>query len=129
MPENGPRNVEDVVVAGDPQRLRAAEEQRHDHAAHRHRVHELGQEEQRESDAGVLGVEPADELLLGLDEVERRPVQLGGRRDQEDHERDERRGWPPATSRCSIWYATMPLVLSVPETRITAARLSPSAAS
>ena len=47
-------------------------------------VHELGEEEDREPDAGVLGVEAADELLLGLDEVERRVVRLGGRGDEED---------------------------------------------
>ena len=74
------------------QRLRATEEQRDDDGAHRDGVHELGQEEQREADAGVLGVEAADELLLGLDEVERRPVQLGGGRDQEDDERQDAGG-------------------------------------
>ena len=61
-------------------------------------VHELGEEEEREPDAGVLGVEPADELLLGLDEVERRVVRLGGRGDQEDHERHERRQPEPVAS-------------------------------
>ena len=64
---------------------------------HRDHVHELGEEEDREADAGVLGVEAADELLLGLDEVERRVVHLGGRRDQEDHERDERPRPVPAS--------------------------------
>ena len=42
----------------------------------------------------VLGVEAADQLLLGLDEVERRSVQLGGGGDQED---DERARMPVAT--------------------------------
>ena len=73
------------VEPGD--RLRAAEEQRHDDAAHRDRVHELGEEEQGEAERRVLGVEPADELLLGLDEVERRPVELGRGGDHEDDER------------------------------------------
>ena len=50
-------------------------------------VHELGQEEQGEADRAVLGVEAADQLLLGLDQVERRPVQLGGAGDHEDDER------------------------------------------
>ncbi len=44
---------------------------------------------EREADARVLGVEPADELLLGLDEVERRAVHLGRGGDDEDDERQE----------------------------------------
>ena len=92
MPEKRSEERQDVVVAADLQRLRTAEEQRDDDGAHRDRVHELGQEEQREADAGVLGVEAADELLLGLDEVERWPVQLGRCRDHEDDERHERGG-------------------------------------
>ena len=110
-------------------RLRAAEEQRDDDAAHRDRVHELGEEEQGEPDAGVLGVEAADELLLGLDEVERRAVQLGRGGDQEDR-RTARRRWRRRSSRrsCSArrrcrWCD------SVPAISMTAARLRPSAAS
>ena len=55
---------------------RSAEEQRHRDRRHRDDVHELGEEEDRETDTGVLGVEAADELLFGLDEVERRMVHL-----------------------------------------------------
>ena len=64
-------------------------------------VHELGEEEDREPDAGVLGVEAADELLLGLDEVERRVVGLGGGGDEEDR-RTARRRWQPGSSRATI---------------------------
>ena len=81
------RQVDRVPVEAD--RLRATEEQGDDHRAHRDGVHELGEVEEREADAGVLGVEPGDELLLGLDEVERRPVELGGGGDHEDDERQE----------------------------------------
>ena len=68
----------------DLHRLRPAEEQRDDDRRHRDDVHELGEEEQGEQEARVLGVEAADQFLLGLDEVERRPVEFGGRGDQED---------------------------------------------
>ena len=57
----------------------------------------------READAGVLGVEATDELLLGLDEVERRVVGLGDRRDQEDHERDDRGAqYQSVTNECQL---------------------------
>ena len=75
------------VEEAEPRARRAAEEQRDRDRRHRDDVHELGEEEDREPDARVLGVEPADELLLRLDEVERRVVRLGDRGDQEDHER------------------------------------------
>jgi hypothetical protein len=67
----------------------AAEEQGGAQRRHREDVHVLGQEEHGEAHAGVLGVEPADDLLLGLDEVEGRPVGLGHRRDHEDDEGPE----------------------------------------
>ena len=91
---------------------RAAEEQRDRDRRHRDDVHELGEEEDREPDARVLGVEPADELLLGLDEVEGRVVRLGGRRDEEDHERHQRRQPVPVARRTSptsthAWSATI----------------------
>ena len=69
---------------------RSAEEQRDRDRRHRDEVHELGEEEDREPDAGVLGVEAADELLLGFDEVERRVVGLRDRRDDEDDEGQDR---------------------------------------
>ena len=56
---------------------RAAEEEGHDDGRHVTDVHELGQEEQGEPDRAVLGVVATDELLLGLDEVEGRAVELG----------------------------------------------------
>ena len=58
-------------------------------ARHGDHVHELGQVEEGEADRRVLGVEAAGELLLGLDQVERRPVHLGRDRDQEDDERHD----------------------------------------
>ena len=70
----------------------ATEEQGDDDRRHRHDVHELGEVEEREPDRRVLGVEAADDLLLGLDEVERRPVELGRRGDEEDHERHDAGG-------------------------------------
>jgi len=75
------REVEDL--------RRAAEEQGDDDGAHGDRVHELGEEEQGESNRGVLGVEAADELLFGFDEVERRPVEFGSAGNDEDDERHE----------------------------------------
>ena len=67
----------------------------------------------------VLGVEAADQLLLGLDEVERRAVELGGARDDEDHERhhagDEQ--VPPrdqADPASPAWLSTMSWVDSEP---------------
>ena len=86
-------DVDRALRGQEPERRarRAAEEQRHRDRRHRDQVHELGEEEDAEADAGVLGVEPADELLLRLDEVERRVVRLRDRRDQEDDERDDRR--------------------------------------
>ena len=65
----------------------AAEEQRGDDGAEGDRGHELGDVEEGEADRAVLGVEAGDQLLLGLGEVERRPVHLRGRGDEEDHER------------------------------------------
>ena len=96
-----------------------AEEQRHRDRAHRDEVHELGEEEDREPDARVLGEEPADELLLGLDEVERRVVGLGDRGDHEDDERDDRRQPVPVAvedrveRRAQPCWSTMPRVESV----------------
>ena len=84
------RDVERRVTERD--RLWAAEEERDDHRAHRDRAHELGEVEQPEADARVLGVEPTDQLLLRLDEVERWTAQLGGHRDHEDDERHDRGG-------------------------------------
>ena len=111
------------------ERLRPAEEQRDDDAAHRDRVHELGEEEQGEAERRVLGVEAADELLLGLDEVERRAVQLGRGGDHEDDERHDARWRRGSSRRARPGRATMPDVDSVPDDSSTAATLRPSAAS
>ena len=111
------------------QRLRPAEEQRDDDGAHRDRVHELGEEEQGEAERRVLGVEAADELLLGLDEVERRAVQLGGGGDHEHDERHDARWRRGSSRRTCPGRCTMPDVASVPDASSTAATLRPSAAS
>ena len=66
--------------------LPAAEEQRGGEGGHVEEVDVLGEEEEGEPETGVLGVEPADDLLLGLHEVERGTVGLGEGRDDEDHE-------------------------------------------
>ena len=68
----------------------AAEEQGHHDGRHGDGVHELGQEEQGEADRRVLGVEAADQLGVGLDQVEGGPVGLGGDGDEEDEEGDDR---------------------------------------
>ena len=121
------RDVGRPVAEG--QWLRAAEEQRDDDRAHRDRVHELGEEEQREAERRVLGVEPADQLLLGLDEVERRTVELGGGGDHEHHERhDAGRDDVPVGDACPDRRRCRPST-SVPADNSTAATLSPSAAS
>ena len=83
---------------------------------------------------GVLGVEPADELLLGLDEVERRVVRLGDRRDQEDDERRRSRAsqYQSVKIDCQPSHAcssTMPRVESVPAWISTPTIASPNAAS
>ena len=64
----------------------AAEEHDHDQERRRDHVEELGHEEQQELDAGILGVIAADELLLGLGQVERQPGRLGEARHEEDDE-------------------------------------------
>ena len=113
---------------------RAAEEERDDDGGHRHRVHELGEEEQGEADRRVLGVEAADQLLLGLDEVERRPVHLGRARDEEDGEGHEAgddqvpaREDPQKPS--PAWVMTMSCVDSEPASSTTATTDIPRAAS
>ena len=66
----------------------------------------------------VLGVEAADELLLGLDEVERRAVQLGGGGDEEDDERHERRWRRRSTWEMLDWWRRCRWCSSVPDTRM-----------
>jgi hypothetical protein len=56
----------------------------------------LREEEHRELQRGVLGVEAADELALGLGEVERRAVGLARDRDDVDDERHRQRDDEPA---------------------------------
>ena len=56
------------------------------HGRDRDHVHVLGEEEEREAHARVLGVVPGHELLLGLRKVERRAVGLGDARGHEDEE-------------------------------------------
>ena len=126
MPSDGAGDERDVDAE---QRLGAAEEQRDDDGRHRDRVHELGQVEEGEADRGVLGVEAADQLLLGLDEVERRAVQLGrGGDDEHDEGHDAGGDEVPVPHACPA-PTTMPLVDSVPATRSTVATDRPSAAS
>ena len=55
----------------------AAEEERHRERRRRRDVEVLGREERGEAAAAVLGVVAADELGVGLGEVERRAVGLG----------------------------------------------------
>ena len=49
-------------------------------------VHVFGEEEEAEAHARVLGGEASHDLGVGLGQVERRPVRLGGRRDEEDQD-------------------------------------------
>ena len=135
-----PHRAPDPVGPEEGRAGRAAEEQRDDDRRHRHHVHELGEEEQREADRAVLGVEAADQLLLGLDEVERRPVELGGAGDEEDHERHDAgddevpaRDDPPkpvaglASSRCRGSTASRPAARPPPPTGRAPPRRTPSA--
>ena len=69
----------------------SAEPQRRRDRGHGDHVQVLAEVEHRELDARVLGVEPGDELGLGLGQVERRAVRLGEAGDQVDHERRELR--------------------------------------
>ena len=64
----------------------AAEEERHRERRERDQVHVLGHLEEAPAHAAVLGVVAGDELLLGLGQVERRAVRLGGAGDQEHDE-------------------------------------------
>src|SRR4051794_2943334 len=88
-PQEGPvagvRARPDLV---DPERrVPAAQEQRGGQRRDGRHVDVLGQEEQRELQAGVLGVEATDELTLRLGQVEGRSVGLPHHRDRVDHER------------------------------------------
>ena len=76
-----------------PRRPPAAEEQRGGDRRDVDQVDVLGQEEQPEPHRRVLGVEAADQLALGLGQVERRPVGLA------DHRRRSRRRTTPAAAR------------------------------
>ena len=91
---------------------RAAQEQRDDDRRHHDGGQELGQVEHGETHRGVLGLVAADQLLLGLGEVERRPVHLGG--DGQKNTRTARRRWRSmfqfrrpswADRRCRWWTA------------------------
>ena len=73
----------------------AAEEERHDQAGDHDHVQVLRREERREAAAAVLRVVAADELGVGLGEVERRAVGLGEAGDHEDQEADELRADHP----------------------------------
>ena len=137
-PEDGHDPGVEPAVGGEeaePGAAGPAEEQRHRDRAHRDHVHELGEEEDREADARVLGVEAADELLLGLDQVERRVVRLGDRGDHEDHERARWRAASTSrrsrSTRCrpSPAASTMPRVESVSECTSTPTIARPNAAS
>ena len=79
---------------------------------------------------------PPTELLLAFGEVERRPVQLRGDRDEEDHERhDAEAEHVPVPEmrrpgcRRSSCVDSEPTVTAVPVTRITVTIVRPSAAS
>src|SRR5680860_641012 len=74
-------------VLGRQRSARTAEEHGHHDRRHRDHVHELGEEDHGELGAGVLGVEAADQLPLGLRQVEGRALRLGDRGDEEQHER------------------------------------------
>ena len=52
-------------------------------------VHVLREEEDRETERRVLGVETADEFTLGLDDVKGWSIEFGGDRDDEDDEGHE----------------------------------------
>jgi len=67
----------------------AAEEERHAEARERRHVGVLRLEEQGEAHGAVLGVEAGHQLRLRFRQVERQPVRLGERGDQEDEEADE----------------------------------------
>src|SRR5579875_1709565 len=66
--------------------VRSAEEEGRGHQRDDDHVDVLGQEIEREAEAGVLGMEAGNQLGLGLRQVERHPVRLGHRRDQENDE-------------------------------------------
>ena len=75
-----------VARAGQAPEMPAAEEQDHDQERRRDHVQELGHQVHHQLDAGVLGVIAADQLLLGLGQVEGQPGGLGERGHAEDDE-------------------------------------------
>ena len=91
-----PAGVGAVPDRDRPRRPPAAEEQRRGQRRDGDHVDVLGEEEQRELQRRVLGVEAADQLALGLGEVERRPVGLADHGDHVDDEGDRQQDREPA---------------------------------
>ena len=86
----GPAYVEHVI--GNPGQPVSAEEEGDRDCRQGEHVGELGQEEEEEPEAGVLGEIAHHQLGLGDRHVEGDPAQLGERSDHEDPEADELRG-------------------------------------
>ena len=78
--EQGPQPAQGVLERAVPpaQPQRGEEQRHHDDAG------VLGEQEEGEAQAGVLGPGAHDELGVGDRHVERRPLQLGHGRDEED---------------------------------------------
>src|SRR3546814_14852940 len=73
----------------------AAKEQDHRHARHQDHVRVFAEEEQGEGHRRIFDLVAGNQLGLGLRQIERMPVGLGQRRDEEDDEhREERQGEP-----------------------------------
>ena len=70
-------------------RLPSAQEQDRRHRAHRNDRDVLAEHEQQIRRRRVFDHEAGNQLGLGLGQIERRPVRLGQRRDEEDDEHRE----------------------------------------
>ena len=81
----------EALPAGNVQRHPTAEKDRGRNTRDDEQIDELGDVEQAEVHARVLGMVSGREFRLGLREVERTAVHLGVAGDQVDHEGDERR--------------------------------------
>ena len=81
-------NKPGLLLAQEERKVPPAEKQDHGHEADVDHVHVFPEEEHAELHAGILGMKSADQLLLRLGQVKRKPVGLGERTDQENQEPD-----------------------------------------
>ena len=92
-------------------------------------AHVLGEEEEAEAHAAVLGGEAGNDLAVGLGQVERRAVALGGRGNEEDDERERLLEDVPVPEPARLVARRCAFRLSVPASMITPTGASSSGSS